>query len=263
MNDVAGSQKQAAVDQHSRQAEEFAERYRGMEAVAKPTCFTYSRKRLDALLNRLLPEKGDHRRLLDIGCGTGHHMASFRQRGFEVAGVDGSPDMLNHARALNPGSEIHQADVDRLPFADGSFDYIVCVEVLRYVPEWSACLREMARVLKPGGISLATAAPVFSLNGYALVNRLALIAPAGKLVRLKQFFTTSGSLRRHFRAAGFATVDVHGVYSGPINWIERLAPWALPPVLKAWEPIDRRAADAGPLRELSNMFLVEACKADH
>ena len=222
MNDVAENQKQAAVDQHSRQAEEFAERYRDMNAATKPSCFIYSRKRLDGW-----PIGSFLRTARDDACWTsvaalGTTWPRFA-RGFEVAGVDGSPDMLEHAR-LNPGVEVHQTDVDHLPFADASLDFIVCVEVLRYVPEWSASLREIAQLLKPGGVALVTAAPLFSVNGYALVNRLALFLPAGRLVRLKQFFTTAAGLRRQFQTAGFGTVNIHGVYSGPINWIERLGP---------------------------------------
>ena len=80
--------------------------------------------------------------------------------------------------------------------------------------------------------------------------------PIGNLVRLKQFFSTSGGLAAAFEQAGFENVEVKGVYSGPLNWIEHLAPGVLPGLLKAWEPIDARVADASVLREFSNMFLI-------
>jgi SAM-dependent methyltransferase len=165
--------------------------------------------------------------------------------------------MLQQARARNPGAELRQADVEALPFADGSFDVALCVEVLRYLPDPGRCLAELARVLRPGGLALATAAPLLNLNGYALVNRLAPVLPA-RLTRLRQYFTTSFALRRRFAAAGFAELEVHGVYLGPINWVERLAPSLLGRTLRAWEPLDAALADRGPLRELSNMFLVRA-----
>jgi ubiquinone/menaquinone biosynthesis C-methylase UbiE len=130
--------------------------------------------------------------------------------------------------------------------------------VLRYLPDPSRSIQEMARVLKPGGLCLTTAAPLFSLNGYAVVNRVALALPIGNLTRLKQFFTTSGRLRRQFEAAGFTDVRVHGVYLGPLSWIERLAPSHLSRALQRWEPIDERLADRPVLRELGNMFLVSA-----
>jgi SAM-dependent methyltransferase len=254
------SQKQLAIETHSTQADEFAERYRTPAADAYGSCFTYSRKRLDVWLQRYLPERGDGMRFLDVGCGTGDHMARYRARGFEVAGVDGSEKMLEHARANNPGAEIRRADVEAIPFPDCVFDFVLCIEVLRYLPDARNCVKEMARVLKPGGICLVTAAPIFNLNGYWLVNRVANVVRIGDLVRLKQFFTSSSNLRRRFQAAGFERPSIHGVYFGPINWVERLAPRALPSVLKTWEQADGSVADVPLLREFSNMFLVHAVK---
>ncbi len=256
--ELDAQQRQRAIDQHSLQAGEFAERYSAPAVDDFASCFRYSRRRLDDCLERWLPQRGDGLRLLDVGCGTGHHMARLIERGFTVAGVDGSDEMLQHARAINPGAELHLSDVESLPFPDSSFDYILCVEVLRYLPSSRRCLQEMARVLKPGGTCLATAAPLFSLNGYWAINRAANLVRLGNLVRLKQFFTTSRRLRRSAAQAGFSTSEVHGVYAGPINWVERLAPRALTPALKAWEPLDRAVADRWLLRDLSNMYLLVA-----
>ncbi len=55
---------------------------------------------------------------------------------------------------------------------------------------------------------------------------------------------------------------VRGVYFGPINWVERLVPSALPRLLKAWEPIDKTIADAPLFKEFSNMFLVHGVKME-
>ena len=55
-----------------------------------------------------------------------------------------------------------------------------------------------------------------------------------------------------------SAVDVHGVYTGPINWVERLAPRRLIPFLRRWEAFDRKLADGPVLRGLSNMLLVKA-----
>lgn len=254
-------QKKLAIDQHSAQAEEFRERYRNNSLSPYSDCFRYSRMRLDGFLNQFIPVNGTGLRLLDVGCGTGDHLQRMADRGFEVAGVDGSADMLANARSLNPNMDLRQSDVDALPFADGEFDVILCVEVLRYLPDSKKCIEEMARVLKPGGVCLVTASPLLSLNGYPLINRLAGALPQKSLVRLKQFFTTSGSLKRLFLDAGFAAADPHGVYFGPVNWAERLTPWALPTGLKAWEPIDRLVADRWLIREFSNMFLVHAVRS--
>src|SRR5204863_7407674 len=137
------TRKQRAVDVHSLQAEEFHRRYRALDEDAYQTCFSYSRRRLNRLLDSYLPSRGDGLRLLDVGCGTGHHLAQLRLRGFEVAGIDGSEDMLAQARAGNPGADIRLADVEEIPFPESSFDLIICIEVLRYLPASSRCLREM------------------------------------------------------------------------------------------------------------------------
>jgi ubiquinone/menaquinone biosynthesis C-methylase UbiE len=257
---TTASLKELAIDQHSRQADQFAERYRSSAASAYRSCFAYSRRRLEHRLTRLLPDRADGLRLLDVGCGTGHHMAWLGARGFEVSGVDGSPEMLKHARVLNPKADIQLSDVDHLPFPDATFDYVTCIEVLRYLPTASHAIAEIARVLKPGGVCLATAAPLLSLNAYWAVNRVACVARIRDLVRLKQFFHTSGQLRRALSPALFHEVEIQGVYLGPINWVERLAPRTLPSLLKSWEPIDSAVSNITLVREVSNMFLVKAVR---
>ena len=253
-------QKKQAIVTHSHQADEFAESYVQMTTDPYETCFTYSRRRLDEYLRRYLPDCGDGLSLLDVGCGTGNYLVGLRESGYSVAGVDGSEEMLAHARKNNPGAELKLSDVERLPFESGRFDIVLSIEVLRYLPNIEATVREMGRVLKPGGMALVTAAPILSLNGYVLVNRMAKVLPAKNLVKLKQFFTTSRELRKSFEGAGFETPVIHGVYIGPVNWVERLAQGALPGFLKKWEGIDKKLADKPGLREFSNMFLVVARK---
>src|SRR5215471_6221519 len=196
------AQKQLAIEAHSLQASEFASSYITLEEDVCAACFTYSRQRLEAHLDRYLPEAGTGLSLLDVGCGTGHHMARLRRRGFRVAGLDGSEAMLEHARANNPAADIRLADVEEIPFPSECFDYVLCIEVLRYLPDPTHCIKEIARVLKPGGTCLVTAAPRFNLNGYWLINRIATLMPLGSLVRLKQFFTTPGRFLQEFAAEG-------------------------------------------------------------
>jgi ubiquinone/menaquinone biosynthesis C-methylase UbiE len=253
---MAASQSERAIEVHSRQAAEFDARYEQLVRDPYESCFAYSRMRLDAVLARYLPLDGQGCRLLDVGVGTGHHLAQLRSRGYEGAGIDGSTDMLERARAANPEADLRRADVSALPFAEEQFDLVLCIEVLRYLEHPQPCLREMARVLKPGGRCVATATPLFNLNGYVLVNRVAPLVPFVRLTQLKQFFTTSRALRSQFTRAGFDEVRVHGVYIGPINWIERLRPEALSGFLRRWEPVDAKLADLPVTRELSNMFLV-------
>ena len=253
--------KQRAIDVHSEQAPAFAAAYRRAAGDAYASCFAYSRKRLEAWLDRTLPPRGDGARAIDVGCGTGHHLGLLRGRGFEVSGIDASAPMLARARKEHPDLDLRSADVEALPYPDAHFDLALSVEVLRYLARPEAALREIARVLRPGGLGLVTAAPLLNLNGYFLVNRLAAALPLPGLTRLKQYFVMPRGLARSLAQAGFTNVEVHGVYLGPINWIERLLPRALPRSLRAWEPIDTRLADQPLLRGLSNMLLAVGRRA--
>ncbi|MDQ3713330.1 MAG: hypothetical protein M3388_14080, partial [Acidobacteriota bacterium] len=121
-------------------------------------------------------------------------------------------------------------------------------------------ISEMSRLLKPGGFCLVTATPLLNLNAYALINKIAHSVKVGDLAQHKQSFHTSARLRKEFSEAGFSSVDIHGVYIGPVNWVGRIFPKGLSAALKKWESIDESLADKSVLRELSNMFLVKAVK---
>ncbi len=104
-------------------------------------------------------------RVLDAGCGGGRHLCeSFRTAGVDVAGVDLKWDDLCKARGylnLMAGETsgrwvVAQADVTKLPFADGSFDIVVCSEVLEHIEDNRTAVRELVRVLKPGGDLVVT-----------------------------------------------------------------------------------------------------------
>ncbi|MEV8332415.1 class I SAM-dependent methyltransferase [Streptomyces niveus] len=86
---------------------------------------------------------------LEIGCGTGVHAARVRALGRTPVGVDLSAGMLSHARARLP---VARADAERLPFRDGSLPAVLAVMVHTDMPGYPAVLREVARVLSPGGV---------------------------------------------------------------------------------------------------------------
>ena len=96
-------------------------------------------------------------RILDVGCGPGYYCAELLQEvgpSGEVVGVDGSPAMLELAArrcAEHDNVEFHEADATSLPVSDGSFDGVLCVQVLEYVADPAAGLAQMHRALRPGG----------------------------------------------------------------------------------------------------------------
>jgi demethylmenaquinone methyltransferase/2-methoxy-6-polyprenyl-1,4-benzoquinol methylase len=98
-----------------------------------------------------LPRDGGH--VLDVATGTGLVAAELLGRGFEVTGVDRSPDMLAHARErFGPRIELVETSAEDLPFGDESFDHLTVTYLLRYVDDPAATLVELARVVRPGGV---------------------------------------------------------------------------------------------------------------
>ena len=119
---------------------------------------------IDPKVLRLRPGQ----RLLDVGCGIGRHVLELSRVPGLYLGIDWvRPELLKAAywfdlmrlegRAQGRVS-FTQGDVSRLPFAAGSFDRVVCTEVLEHVPDDRALLAELVRVLRPGGV-LAVSVP--------------------------------------------------------------------------------------------------------
>jgi SAM-dependent methyltransferase len=95
------------------------------------------------------------RAILDAGTGTGYwarHLARAEPRE-RVVGLDFSPEFIRLARRVTSGGEVEYvcADLTAAPFADGSFDGILCSGVLDTIPDPSAALEEFRRLLAPGG----------------------------------------------------------------------------------------------------------------
>ena len=91
-------------------------------------------------------------RVLDVATGTGAVARELLARGCSVVGLDQSPAMLAEARRrLPPEVELVEASADSLPFPDAAFDALTFTYLLRYVDDPGATLRELTRVVRPGG----------------------------------------------------------------------------------------------------------------
>jgi SAM-dependent methyltransferase len=90
-------------------------------------------------------------RILDVGCGTGANLEMLAQFG-ESEGVDVSDDALEFCR--RKGLKAHKGLAEKLPFPDESFDVVTALDVVEHLDDDVAGLKEMHRVLKPGGRTL-------------------------------------------------------------------------------------------------------------
>src|SRR3990167_7306977 len=90
------------------------------------------------------------KRVLDLGCGAGAHTAMFRYYGADVAALDLSPVRARASSGILPGPAVC-ADMRHLPFRDGSFDFVYSNGVIHHAPDERGTVREILRVLKPGG----------------------------------------------------------------------------------------------------------------
>jgi len=257
---MALSEKQRAIDFHDEQAQAFHRRYERFRSDPYHSAFTYGRLKVEAVLDDHLGAPGQQRRLLDAGCGPGYLLRTYAARGYQCVGIDASPSMVEVARHSDPPLDVCLADVERLPFDSASFDYLLSVEVIRYLPDCRPCIHEFSRVLRPGGVALVTAMPPYTLTAYPLVNYVTSTVRVGNLSRLRQFFHSVRGLERTFRECGFSRVEVRGAFWGPFVNIERLAPRMLPRLLAAWEPIDDALSRIPLLRDFSNHLVVIATR---
>jgi SAM-dependent methyltransferase len=137
---------QTSYDQVAR---EYAEKFKD-EMDDKP----FDRDCLD----RLAREVGNLGPICDLGCGPGQIARYLHRRGADVLGVDLSPGMIAEAQRLNPDIPFHQGDMLSLPDPEDAWGGIAAFYCIIHIPRAQvvAALREMKRVLKPGGVLLIT-----------------------------------------------------------------------------------------------------------
>jgi ubiquinone/menaquinone biosynthesis C-methylase UbiE len=172
----------------------------------------------------------DYERILEVGCGSGEMLPSLRARSKRVVGLDVSGAMLSAASRrtdVSRGVHLAAADVQQLPFPACSFEAVICMGVLEYVPDVQRTLHEMHRVLRPGGLLAATLPHKGCLvRNVGLVTRGLYRRACGKSQGSEAIITRyrTGEFDRILRSAGFQKLqhDLCGV---------RLIPWPLSEML--------------------------------
>lgn len=132
----------------------------------------YIESRIDRVFGR---EALGQQEILEIGCGGGLISECLAQREAIIVGIDPSQDALQTARVHTQSSGLghvvyfQQGYAESLPYADGSFSVIVCMDVLEHVGDLATAIKEIARVLAPGGIF------IFDTINRTLLARIALL----------------------------------------------------------------------------------------
>jgi ubiquinone/menaquinone biosynthesis C-methylase UbiE len=143
----------------------------------------YERCFVPAIFGRWAPQIADAAmvasddRVLDVGCGTGVLARTAADRvadESQVSGLDLNEGMLAVARRLRPQIDWRQGDATKLPLPVESYDVVVSQFALMYFPDRSAAIREMVRVLKPGGrLAVAVWGPYERATGYVILTEVA------------------------------------------------------------------------------------------
>jgi 2-polyprenyl-6-hydroxyphenyl methylase/3-demethylubiquinone-9 3-methyltransferase len=164
-----------AVEFHDRLAAGWARKYDSGSFMA----------RARALLGLLDERDLSGQAWLDAGCGSGTLSNQLARRGCTVTAVDGSVEMIRHARRIAREQEPRAAavrfevvpTVERLDWPDGRFDGVLCASVIEYLDHPDDCLGELVRVLRPGGVLLVSVPNRRSL--YRQAQRIAYRATRG------------------------------------------------------------------------------------
>lgn len=162
------------------------------------------------LVARVGPRRGDG--VIDVACGTGIVARVARERlglGARIVGVDVAPAMLAVASTVDTTIDWREGNAVALPVSDTErFTVLTCHQGLQFMPDKPAALREMRRVLEPGGrVAIATWSSLKDLPGAVALNAVA-ERHVGPIVDARHSFGDADALKTLLVEANFSDVSV-------------------------------------------------------
>ncbi len=148
---------------------------------------------------------------LDLGCGTGNYTLELKNKGFEVFGLDISKQMLKIAKKKRKDLFLIRGDAYLLPFKDNTFDLVLSITLFEFIKEPEKVIKEIYRVLKPGGELIIGTMNARSL--WFLFKRLKSLFRE-TAYRYARFYTVS-ELKNLLEKEGFKKVKTGGVIFFP------------------------------------------------
>ena len=142
-------------------------------------------------------------RVLEVGCGTGEWLAEVASIGCGVAGIDSSENMLELART-KVSADLRQGAAESLPWPNGSFDLVVCINSLHHFVSPITALREAFRVLRPAGKFLSIGLDPHEGGGRWYVYEF---FPRSLAIDRERFASKSQRVR-WLQSAGFQNISV-------------------------------------------------------
>jgi len=238
------SDEQAQIRQHFDSASDYWH-----DIYADLSSFTgYALRKRQAIALDIIRANIPSGAVLDIGCGAGPAVLELAEHGYDAAGIDFAPQMIERATAAADSrglsADFRVGGADSLDFPDASFDAVIALGLLASLRDDRPALREMQRVLKPDGLLIVTLPNMLALDRWlGLPRSLPILAPprirlafrwignvarrlAGKAPKSGLRYGKSGfpmRYKRHLQDCGFVDVTYTASSYGPVmplgfNW---------------------------------------------